>query len=153
MKLTPEDIRRRFRERGLKVTEQRAAIYQALAQTSSHPTAKDLYRQVKRDHPMISYNTVYYTLAALQTAGLVQEVNYWHDRSRFDANVQSHHHLLCLGCRGITDVMDRDLDQVTVPEAARRGFEVTGHQVEFYGYCAGCRRNARRTRPRVARAR
>ena len=81
MKLTMDEIRSRFRERGLKVTPQRMAIYQALAETTAHPAADDLYRQVRAQHPMISPNTVYYTLGTLKTAGLVHEVNYWHDRA------------------------------------------------------------------------
>lgn len=140
MRLTPEDIRRRFRERGLKVTPQRAAIYRALAESTAHPTAEDLLREVQRTHPMISPNTVYYTLGALRRAGLVQEVNYWHDRTRFDANIALHHHLICLGCRTIRDLTDETLDRLAVPRRERGGFSVTGHRVEFHGYCAACRR-------------
>ncbi len=74
MKLSSEMIRERFKGRGLKTTPQRTAIYKALAETTSHPTADDLYRQVSKAYPMISQNTVYYTLAVLRDAGLVQEV-------------------------------------------------------------------------------
>ncbi|WP_447974597.1 Fur family transcriptional regulator [Nitrospira sp. Kam-Ns4a] len=142
MQLTPEEIRRRFRERGLKVTPQRMAIYRALAASTAHPTAEDLLRQVQREHPMISPNTVYYTLGALREAGLVQEVNYWHDRSRFDANIALHHHLICLGCRKIQDLTDVALDRLAVPRRVRGQFNVIGHRVEFHGYCAACRRRA-----------
>ena len=96
MRLGQEDIRWRFHARGVKVTPQRAAIYQALAERADHPTADDLYRHVRRQYPMISPNTVYYTLGVLREAGLLHEVNYWHDRSRFDANISLHHHLICL---------------------------------------------------------
>lgn len=139
MKITQEDIRQRFRGRGVKVTAQRAAIYQSLAEREDHPTAEDLHRQVRRRYPMMSQNTVYYTLGVLKDAGLVQEVNYWHDRSRFDANTTLHHHLLCLGCRKIQDVTDTSLDRLTVNPEARDGFAITGHRVEFHGYCAACR--------------
>lgn len=144
MKLSPDAIRERFRACGLKVTPQRAAIYQALAETTSHPTADALYRQVRRRYPMMSPNTVYYTLGALRAAGLVHEVNYWHDGARFDANIETHHHLVCLGCRTIADVMDAGLNRLAAPSAARRRFEIVGHRVEFHGYCAACRRASRR---------
>lgn len=150
MKLTSEEVRRRFRERGLKVTPQRAAIYQALAETSSHPTAEDLYRQVTRLHPMISRNTVYYTLGALQTAGIVREVNYWHDRSRFDANMEMHHHLICLKCRKIQDLTDSSLDHLVVSKRETAGFTVLGHRVEFHGYCASCYGKSTRALPRAS---
>jgi Fur family peroxide stress response transcriptional regulator len=138
MKLSMDEMRRRFRERGLKMTPQRAAIYHALVASTAHPTAEDLHRQARRLHPMISPNTVYYTLGVLQEAGLVHEVNYWHDRSRFDANLGPHHHLICLKCRTIQDVVDGALDRLSVAAAVRAGFEVTGHRVEFHGYCNRC---------------
>jgi Fur family peroxide stress response transcriptional regulator len=140
MKLDQAEIRRRFRASGLKITPQRMAIYRALLETTSHPTADDLYRQVARIHPMISPNTVYYTLAALQRAGLVCEVNYWRDRTRFDANMEAHHHLICLACRRIDDLEDDALDCLQLSPNIRRRFEVTGHRVEFRGYCEACRR-------------
>lgn len=141
MKLTTEQVRARFKERGLKVTPQRTAIYQALVETTGHPTAEEVYRQVKRLYPMISTNTVYYSLAALRDAGLVQEVNAWRDRGRYDANVAQHHHLVCLGCRRIQDVMDEALNNVMVaPDRVTSRFEIIGHRVEFYGYCSTCRR-------------
>ncbi len=143
MALCLDEIRRRFRERGVRMTPQRAAIYGALAGTANHPTAEDLYREVKKVHPMISQNTVYYTLGVLREAGLVREVNYWHDRSRFDANIGLHHHLICLGCRKIEDLMDATLDRLPMRVGGRLDFEVTGHRVEFYGYCAVCRRRKR----------
>ncbi len=140
MTISLDEMRKRFRERGVRMTPQRAAIYGALAGTTSHPTAEDLYREVKKIHPMISQNTVYYTLGVLREAGLVREVNYWHDRSRFDANIGLHHHLICLGCRKIEDLMDATLDRLSVRVGSRLDFEVTGHRVEFHGYCAACRR-------------
>ncbi len=138
MKLSQEDIRRRFKAQGLKVTPQRVAIYKALAETTEHPTAEDLHLQVTRIHPMISPNTVYYTLSVLKEVGLVQEVNYWHDRARFDANVTPHHHLICLQCRAIQDIHDKTLDRLHRWSGIPSDFQVTGHRVEFHGYCAQC---------------
>ena len=150
MKLALADIRERFRARKLKVTPQRVAIYQALAETTSHPTADALYRRVKQRYPMISPNTVYYTLGALREAGLVHEVNYWHDGARFDANIAPHHHLVCLGCRAICDVMDVRLNRLALPAAHRGRFEIAGHRVEFHGYCAACRSGQRKRAGRSA---
>ena len=142
MKLSLEELRRRLRIRGVKVTPQRVAIYRTLVERLDHPTAEDLHRKVRRVYPRISPNTVYYTLGVLKSAGLVHEVNYWHDRSRFDGNIELHHHLICLGCRKIIDLTDAALDRLRVSSRVRTGFEVTGHRVEFHGYCATCRRKS-----------
>jgi len=146
MKLTTDLIRRRFQERGLKSTPQRTAIYKALAERTNHPSPEDLYRQVSRIHPMLSPNTVYYTLAVLQDVGLVREVHAGHHRARFDANLSPHHHLICLGCEAIIDLTDETLNHLSPRTGVPGDFEVLGHQVEFRGYCGHCRRNACRMR-------
>ena len=138
MKVHPQEIEARFRRHAVRVTRQRAAIYAALAETTSHPSAEDLYRMVKRQQPLMSRNTVYYTLGVLRQAGLVREVNVGHHVARFDGNVTAHHHLICLGCSRIMDVMDDGLNQLTLSHRQARGFQVLGHRVEFHGYCAEC---------------
>jgi len=111
-------------------------------------SAEDLYRMVKRQQPMMSRNTVYYTLGVLRNAGLVREVNVGHDMARYDGNVRMHHHLICLGCGQIMDVMDDDLNQLQLSSGQARGFDVVGHRVEFHGYCVSCQQAERNVSPR-----
>lgn len=131
MKLNSQEIEARFRRHAVRVTRQRAAIYAALAETTSHPTAEDLYRTVKREHPMMSRNTVYYTLGVLRQAGLVQEVNVGHEVARFDGNVTVHHHLICLGCGQIVDVMDDGLNHLAIPSRQAGDFMYSGIEWSF----------------------
>jgi len=140
MQLSASEIQARFRRRAVRMTRQRMAIYRALAETASHPTADDLYRTVQGQYPRMSRNTVYYTLGVLRQAGLVQEVNVGHEVARFDANVSLHHHVICLRCCRIVDVMDDGLNRLVVSDEQAKGFHILGHRVEFHGYCAGCRR-------------
>ncbi len=89
---------------------------------------------------MISPNTVYYTLNAFETAGLVMPINDAH--TRYDANLKPHHHLICVFCRAIEDVYDNALDQLQL--SSKTNFKITGHRVEFYGRCRQCQKKARR---------
>ena len=147
MTLPSQDIEVRFRRHAVRLTRQRAAIYAALVGTTCHPTADDLYRMVTREHPMMSRNTVYYTLGVLRKAGLVQEVNVGHEVARFDGNVTMHHHLICVQCGRIEDVMDETLDRLDISDYQARGFHVLGHRVEFHGYCVSCRQGRRDPSP------
>ena len=141
MNLSLDDIQQKFRGCGLKSTPQRTAIYQALVHSTAHPTAEDLFAEVLPTYPMLSLNTVYYTLGVLRTAGLVQEVNIGHDRARFDANLSPHHHVICLECQTILDVMDPRLNRLTSPSGLPKDFEITSYQVAFRGYCGTCRQS------------
>ena len=147
MTLHLNEIEARFRRYAVRLTRQRAAIYTALAATTSHPSVDELYRIVKRRQPMISRNTVYYTLGVLRNAGLVREVNVGHDMARYDGNVSLHHHLICLGCGSIVDVMDDELNRLQLSSAQAKGFDVLRHRVEFYGYCVSCQQARRDVSP------
>lgn len=139
MGLTVDEIRMRFRRRGLNFTGQRHAIYQALANSVAHPGVEEIYTQVRHSFPSLSMNTVYTTLVTLKDIGVISEVSPVRDRARFDANRDPHHHLVCLGCRKIEDLYDHGLDRISLSEEQARSFKITGHRVEFHGYCKRCR--------------
>lgn len=127
------------RARGLANTHQRLVIYRALARTTSHPTAEELFAQVRRDVPSISLATVYKNLTTFREEGLVRAVPAGENAVRFDANLERHHHLSCRVCGGMQDVVDAALDGVRVPAGKANGFRVEGHEVLFRGVCARCR--------------
>ena len=150
--LNSEELLPRFRQHSVRLTRQRSAIYMALTGTTSHPTVDDLYQTVRRQHPMMSRNTVYYTVGVLRQAGLVREVNVGRDVARFDGNVTAHHHLICVGCRQILDVMDAGLNRLVLSCGHAKGFRIVSHRVEFHGHCIDCQRAGRKARPQSGQA-
>ena len=149
MKSTPAEVRQRFREKGLKLTPQRYAIYEMMIHTDSHPTVEDIYHAVQPMFPMLSLNTVYYTLTSLKKAGLIADVPVQEGAARFDANMDRHHHLVCLKCRKIEDLYDDALDQLKISAKSTSGYLVESHRVEFRGYCSECRTPRRRSKQKV----
>jgi Fur family transcriptional regulator, peroxide stress response regulator len=147
----PEALRQRLHEKGLKLTPQRYAIFELLANTESHPTVDEIYESVKKTFPMLSLNTVYYTLSALKEAGLISEVPVQHSAARFDANMDVHHHLVCLGCGKIKDLYDGQLDRLQLNVANRHGYDIRSHHVEFRGFCDECQGRKQRSAARVPR--
>ena len=149
MKSTPAEVRQRFREKGLKLTPQRYAIYEMMIHTDSHPTVEDIYHAVQPMFPMLSLNTVYYTLTSLKKAGLIADVPVQEGAARFDANMDRHHHLVCLQCHKIADLYDDALDQLKISAKSTNGYLVESHRVEFRGYCSECRTPRRRSTQKV----
>ena len=47
-------FREKLQEKGLKVTPQRVAIYEAIAKLNNHPTAENVIEYIKANHPNIS---------------------------------------------------------------------------------------------------
>src|SRR6266513_1875954 len=92
---------------------------------------------------LIPQNTVYYTLSALKEAGLISEVNVGHEHARFDANMDRHHHLVCVSCQEINDLYDGTLDRLSMSSEKGRQYTILGHRVEFYGYCKRCQEKSK----------
>ena len=93
-----------FRSRGLRVTPQRHAIFRALTDATRHPTAEGVYAAVCTELPMISLRTVYQTLNDLSAMGELSALNLGTGSTRFDPNLEPHHHLVCEVCGRIEDL-------------------------------------------------
>jgi Fur family peroxide stress response transcriptional regulator len=139
-----EAFRARCRETGLKVTPQRTAVYRALLETTEHPSAEAVFRQVREVFPSISLDTVNRTLLTLSDIGVAFVVEGSGDAKRFDANLKNHQHFKCLKCRQIIDFHHEPYDQIEVPENLAGRFTVLRKTVYLEGLCDVCRKAARR---------
>jgi Fur family transcriptional regulator, ferric uptake regulator len=125
--------------RRLKMTTQRQVILEELAKVTSHPTAGELYDQVRKRLPHISLGTVYRNLEIMADSGMIQKLETAGTQKRFDAVVKNHYHVRCMGCDRVDDVEGDTLPDV---EEAIRGFSdytILGHRLEFVGMCPECR--------------
>jgi len=126
------------RKKGYRVTKQRLIIFDTLRNTTTHPTAEEIYNMVKPQIPNISLGTVYRTLNALEKLGLLQKLSYGKSFSRYNGNVDTHYHAICLDCGRVFDVNGPVLDNLGERFSRNTGFTITGHKLELYGYCKDC---------------
>lgn len=104
-------FREQLKSKGLKVTPQRVAIYEAVAELHNHPTAENIIEYIKSNHPNISVGTVYKVLDSLVENNLLRKVKNEKDIMRYDAVLAHHHHLYCSETERIEDFEDPQLDQ------------------------------------------
>ena len=131
-------FRDRCKQHGLAYTHQRQVIYQALLDSRDHPTPESIYETVRREIPSISLGTVYKNIKTFLDAGLLREVTVHHGSLRLDANLESHHHLVCRVCRSITDVPEHELEPARFTGKLPKGFKIQRQTVEIIGICAQC---------------
>ncbi len=87
-----------------KNSKKRQVILEALAATTAHPTAQELYQQLKPDYPDLSLGTVYRNLSLFAKQGDVMSVGVFRGQERFDARTEPHAHLHCVQCGRVIDV-------------------------------------------------
>jgi len=103
-------LREKLQEKGLKVTPQRVAIYEAIVKLKNHPTAENVIEYIKANHPNISVGTVYKVLDSLVENELLKKVKTEKDIMRYDAVLSNHHHLYCAETDRIEDYEDEKLN-------------------------------------------
>lgn len=126
-----------LKDRGMRVTPQRYAVYANLSSRCDHPTVEQLLADLNQNFPISSQATVYSSLKALQDVGLVQEVLLEEGVSRFDANMDPHHHFQCRSCGAIEDVAWEAFPALSL-QGLRSGLQPDRYEVTVFGCCDRC---------------
>lgn len=129
---------RACRDSGAKLTHQRTEIFREVAQTGDHPDAETVYQRVRARIPAVSLDTIYRTLWLLVDLGLIQTLGSGRDRARFDANLDRHHHFVCVECGETKDFYSTDFDELALPESVTEIGLAEATHVEVRGVCRGC---------------
>jgi len=134
-----------LRQAGLRLTPQRLAICRALANHPSHPTAAELFEQLRADFPTLSLATVYTTLSTLLALGLIHDLGSAGDGTlHYDPDTEPHVNLICTRCHQISDLGDETLAAVSQRVARRSGYEILGARIAYYGICPTCAKHSSR---------
>jgi Fur family peroxide stress response transcriptional regulator len=135
-----EHLKTVSRQAGVKLTHQRLEIFREVARSVEHPDAETVFRGVRRRMPTVSLDTVYRTLWLLNDLGLITTLGPRRESVRFDANLQQHHHYVCVRCGLARDFESADLNALRVPEAVKGFGSVVATHVEVRGICERCRK-------------
>ena len=138
-----ENITAVFKEKKLKLTPQRLAVYKYLMSTKEHPSAEAIYKAIQTEYPTMSLATVYKTLDAFVQNGLVQQLNLGEDSYRYDADTSPHSHMQCTVCKSVEDI--EQLQQVApIKQEVQEltGYQLLSEQFYFYGICPECQKTA-----------
>lgn len=142
-----DHIKAVVKKAGVKLTPQRLEIFRELSETDEHPDADTVFRAVQQRMPMVSVDTVYRTLWMLHELGLVTTLGPDRSGVRFDANLDPHHHYVCLRCGLVRDFESADLNAMRVPDAVKKLGSIAAAHVEVRGVCTSCRRPRNRRPP------
>lgn len=125
------DVLARLRRHGIQPTPQRIAVAEHILTATTHPSADEVWEQVRRHCPTLSRATVYNTLNLFVAKGLVRTQVLKEGTVVFDPQTGAHHHFIDMDTGRIYDV---PWDALKVSgEKALRGFDVCEYQVILRG--------------------
>ena len=134
-------LRARAAALGLRMTPQREALLRVLSRAANHPTADQLYRQVRRLLPSVSPATVYRNVQDLVRAGLLSPLERAGAAVQYEANPDDHHHFICRRCGRVWDVYLRAVEYTVDRRRSHLpGVRIDRCDVQLEGLCAACAR-------------
>lgn len=128
-------------------TAQRAMILEVVKHSEEHLTAGEIFERVRQRDPKVAYGTVYRSLHLLVQHGLIQELTFADQASRYDGRTDRHDHVHCMTCGLLLDVeVPMALTAKHIAEE-RSGFTITSHHTVFAGMCPECGRSVSGAKP------
>lgn len=128
----PADIRK---------TKQREEVFRILAAAPEPVSAVDIYNRLLGEAGDENYaiSTVYRALAVFEEKGYVVKASLsGSDMSYYEWRQGQHrHYAVCLKCHKFIPLKKCPFENAEIDAA--EDFTITGHKVELYGYCKGCR--------------
>jgi Fur family peroxide stress response transcriptional regulator len=124
---------------GMRATPQRIAICQEVFGTDSHPSANQIFNNLKQTYPSLSLMTVYNTLSKLVESGVVKQLgNIGDDNAHYDGNIQPHINFVCVACHSIIDIMEQKCSSEQLAAMIPDGYKIIGSSLMVYGLCPNC---------------
>lgn len=131
-----DEILDKLKSKGYKLTGQRKAIVERLCGRKDHPTAEQLYKELKKDYPTISFATIYSTVQLLEEMGYLQILTIDEKKTHFDPTWAAHAHFFCQKCGRLEDI---EMEQEEVDKLKNLSeYRTQSLQVYLYGLCPEC---------------
>jgi Fur family ferric uptake transcriptional regulator len=133
----PVDYRGLALPEHFRLTPQRRALLDLIADREGSFTTIELFQDARRRKPTLGLATVYRTVELLRRTGAVRPLAGDARPAYVRCEPGHHHHLVCLSCGGVEETELCGAPSTT--QLLRRyGFRAEAHEFEIYGTCARC---------------
>lgn len=122
----------------LGLTKQRQAVLQVIRESDKHLTANEVFDDARAVLPGISFATVYNSLNFLKQEGLIGEVRFGNQSTRYDRTLTRHDHAVCTECGRLVDIDVAIPPELTEQAAGLSKFKVDSIELVLRGRCPDC---------------
>jgi Fur family zinc uptake transcriptional regulator len=126
-----------IKEKGYKYTGKREEMIRIFDREKRYVTAKEMLEFMQVDYPNLSFDTIYRNLSLFEELGIL-EATQLQGEGIYRLSCETghhHHHIICTEC-GKTQPLH--LCPMNAVLGEPKGFKITGHKFEIYGFCDQC---------------
>jgi Fur family ferric uptake transcriptional regulator len=129
-----------FREKKLRMSHPRLLIYQELSNALNPLSPQELYQGLFKKKKKIGLTSIYRCLDLFESLGIVFKIIYGSNGKYKLCELEDHHHhIVCKTCGHVVELNFCDISGWSKKVMESTGYEVTDHQLNFYGYCKACK--------------
>jgi len=120
--------------KGVRLTDQRRIIAEAMSTSSDHPDVDELHKRVNKIDKKISIATVYRTVKLFEEFGIVEKHDFKGGKARYEESPEEHHdHLIDINSGEIIEFVDKEIEILQIKVAKKLGYKLVDHKLELYG--------------------
>lgn len=123
-----------------KYSKQREEIINYLKNTYTHPTAEEIYIDLKENGSTASRGTIYRNLDMLVKKQVILKISVKDAPDKYDYIRNKHNHIICIKCNKAFDFY-YNLNENNLKEEILRqtNTQLISHDITLYGICNDCR--------------
>jgi len=128
------NIEEKCKIKGVRLTNQRRVIAEAMSNSNDHPDVDELHKRVNKIENKISIATVYRTVKLFEEYGIVEKHDFKGDKARYEESPEEHHdHLIDINSGEIIEFVNKDIEILQNQVAEKLGYKLVDHKLELYG--------------------
>ena len=129
-----DNIEKKCKSKGVKLTEQRKIIAKVMSKSRDHPDVDELYKRVSEIDSKISIATVYRTVKLFEESGILAKHDFKGGKARYEEISEVHHdHLIDINTGEIIEFVNEDIEKLQKTVADKLGYKLIDHKLELYG--------------------
>jgi Fur family ferric uptake transcriptional regulator len=130
-----------FREKKLRMSHPRLLVYQELFNAIRPLSPQELYQILLKKQKRIGLTSIYRSLDIFESLGMVFKIiNGSNMKYKLCELEDHHHHIVCKTCGHVVELIFCDISKWSKKVMESTGYQVTDHQLSFYGYCKECQK-------------
>jgi Fur family ferric uptake transcriptional regulator len=132
-----------FQSNKVRMSHPRLFIYQELSTSNNPLSPQELYQSLVKKKKKIGLTSIYRSLDLFESLGIVFKiVNGSGVKYKICEMEEHHHHIVCKKCGDVVELHFCDISGWSEKVKESTGYEVTDHQLNFYGFCKNCHKES-----------
>ena len=131
-----------LKEKNLKCTPERKAIFREVEALASHFDADELFLNLHKKNSKVSKGSIYRTLRIFEETGIIRAVVFTERHMHYERVIgKTHHgHLICKNCNRIIEFLSSKIAAGLKEACKEHDFKEHGHKIESIGLCKRCQK-------------